>query len=93
MLTSSRALTIALETLAEGRSRSFALLACAVLDRGGHIPARLHDENASIHRPEIAMGKAGSCLGMGFGGRERAKRGAAMPVSAACRTSLIVPPS
>lgn len=93
MLTCSRALTIAMETLAEGRSRSFAPLACIVLDRGGHISALLPDENASIYRPEIAMGKAGSYLGMGLGGRELAKRGATMPMSASWRTSLIVPPS
>jgi uncharacterized protein GlcG (DUF336 family) len=60
MLTSSRALTIALETLAEGRSRSFALLACIVLDRGGHIPARLRDENASIYRPELRWARRGA---------------------------------
>jgi len=51
-----------------------------VLDRGGHILALLRDENASIYRPEIAMGKAAGCLGMGFGGRELAKRAAAMPM-------------
>jgi uncharacterized protein GlcG (DUF336 family) len=37
------------------------------------------DERASISRPEIATGKAAGCLGMGFGGRELAKRAAAVP--------------
>jgi imidazolonepropionase-like amidohydrolase len=37
------------------------------------------DFRASISRPEIATGKAADCLGMGFGGRELAKRVAAVP--------------
>jgi uncharacterized protein GlcG (DUF336 family) len=39
----------------------------------------LRDENASISRPEIAVAKAAGCLGMGFGGRELARRAAAAP--------------
>jgi uncharacterized protein GlcG (DUF336 family) len=80
MLTLEKAQIIAAETLAEGRSLGLAPLCCVVLDRGGHILAMLRDENASIYRPEIAVGKAASCLGMGFGGRELAKRAAAMPM-------------
>lgn len=80
MLTLAHGLTIAMETLAEGRRLGLAPLACVVLDRGGHVLAMLRDENASIYRPEIAMGKAAGCLGMGFGGRELAKRAAAMPM-------------
>lgn len=80
MLTLAHAQTIAAETLAEGRRLGLAPLACVVLDRGGHILTLLRDENASIYRPEIAMGKAAGCLGMGFGGRELAKRAAAMPM-------------
>ena len=80
MLTLAQAQTIAAATLAEGRRLGVAPLACVVLDRGGHILTLLRDENASIYRPEIAMGKAAGCLGMGFGGRELAKRAAAMPM-------------
>lgn len=80
MLTLAQAQTIAAATLAEGRRLGLAPLACVVLDRGGHILTLLRDENASIYRPEIAMGKAAGCLGMGFGGRELAKRAAAMPM-------------
>ena len=50
-----------------------------MLDRGGHALALLRDESASIYRPEIATAKAAGCLGMGFGGRELAKRAAAAP--------------
>ena len=80
MITLEQALTIARETLAEGKRRGFAPLCCVVLDRGGHALALLRDENASIYRPEIATGKAAGCIGMGFGGRELAKRAAAQPL-------------
>lgn len=79
VLTLDHALTIARETLAEGKRRGFAPLCCVVLDRGGHQLALLRDENASIYRPEIATGKAAGCLGMGFGGRELKRRAETMP--------------
>ena len=79
MLSLDHALTIARVTLAEGRTRGFAPLCCVVLDRGGHALALLRDDGASIYRPEIATGKAAGCLGMGFGGRELAKRAAMAP--------------
>lgn len=78
-LTLDQALTIARETLAEGKRQNFAPLCCVVLDTGGHALALLRDERASISRPEIATAKAAGCLGMGFGGRELKKRADAMP--------------
>jgi len=54
-------------------------LAVAVLDAAGHPLAVLRDEGASFLRPQIATGKALGCLGMGFGGRELARRAQAMP--------------
>lgn len=78
-LTLDQALTIAHETLAEGKRRNFAPLCCVVLDAGGHPLALLRDDRASIYRPEIATAKAAGCLGMGFGGRELKKRADAMP--------------
>ena len=54
-------------------------LAVAVLDAAGHPLAILRDEHASFLRPRIAAGKARGCLGMGFGGRELARRAQAMP--------------
>ncbi|MFV0644355.1 MAG: GlcG/HbpS family heme-binding protein [Sphingomonadaceae bacterium] len=74
------ALAIARETLAEGARRGFAPLCCVVLDAGGHTLALLRDERASIYRPEIATAKAAGCLGMGFGGRELARRAEMMPI-------------
>jgi uncharacterized protein GlcG (DUF336 family) len=79
MLTVDQALAIARETLGEGKRRGLAPLCCVVLDRGGHVLAMLRDENASISRPEIAVAKAAGCLGLGFGGRELARRAAAAP--------------
>jgi uncharacterized protein GlcG (DUF336 family) len=79
MLTLDTALTIAKQTLAAGKARNFAPLCVAVLDPGAHVIALLRDERASIYRPEIAIGKAAGCLGMGFGGRELAKRAAVLP--------------
>lgn len=79
MLTLDQALTIARATLEEGRRRGLAPLCVAVLDAGAHPRALLRDDGAAIFRPEIAVAKAAGCLGMGFGGRELARRAEAMP--------------
>lgn len=79
MLTLNQASIIVDRALEEGRSRGFNPLCVVVLDAGGHMMALKRDERASIYRPEIATGKAAGCLGMGFGGRELAKRAQAMP--------------
>jgi uncharacterized protein GlcG (DUF336 family) len=78
-LTLEQASTIVDVALAEGTARGFAPICVAVLDPGGHTLALKRDERASISRPEIAIGKAAGCLGMGFGGRELAKRAAVVP--------------
>jgi uncharacterized protein GlcG (DUF336 family) len=79
MLTLDHALTIARATLVKGEQDGFAPLCVVVLDVGGHPLVLMRDERASISRPEIATAKAAGCLGMGSGGRELAKRAAAMP--------------
>ncbi len=40
-------------------------MAVAVLDAGGHLLAFKRDERAGVLRPEIAIGKAWGCVGMG----------------------------
>ena len=50
-----------------------------MLDAGGHPLALKRHERASVSRPEIATAKAAGCLGMGFGGREIARRAAQVP--------------
>ena len=78
-LTLEHASMIVEGALAEGRSRGFHPLCVVVLDSGGHAIALKRDDGASISRPEIATAKAAGCLGMGFGGREIARRAQAMP--------------
>jgi uncharacterized protein GlcG (DUF336 family) len=79
LLTLQNALSIAQSALAEGAKHSFLPLAVAVLDSAGQPLAILRDERSSLNRADIAIGKAAGCLAMGFGGRELAKRAAAMP--------------
>ena len=79
MLSLDQALVIARAALEEGGRREFAPLCVAVLDAGAHPLALLRDERASISRPEIAIAKAAGRLGMGFGGREIARRAQTVP--------------
>ena len=44
-------------------------LAVVVLDAGGHLRAAERQDGASMHRPEIAGGKAYGALAMGLGSR------------------------
>jgi uncharacterized protein GlcG (DUF336 family) len=78
-LSLKQAIDIAQAALQAGESAGFAPLCAVVLDAGGNVLALLRDERASIYRPQIALAKASGCLGMGFGGRELAKRSLAMP--------------
>ena len=78
-ISSAQAMALVQRTLEEGRNRGFAPLCAAVLDSGGHLLALLRADGASISRPEIAIAKASGCLGMGFGGRELARRAQAAP--------------
>jgi uncharacterized protein GlcG (DUF336 family) len=65
--------------LAEGRKRTLAPLAVAVLDAGGHVIAFKREDGAGIVRFDIAYGKAWGALGMGFGTREIAARAEKFP--------------
>lgn len=78
-LTLEQAAKITDAALAEGARRKFAPLCVVVLDPGGHALVLKRMEKASISRPQIAMAKAAGCLGMGFGGRELARRAEAVP--------------
>lgn len=73
------AVQLASATLRQARALGMKPLAVAVLDSAAHPLAVLRDEQASFLRPQIATGKARGCLGMGFGGRELARRAEAMP--------------
>lgn len=78
-LTLSQANRLTEAALAEGQRLQLAPLCVAVLDAGGHLLALQRDERASLLRPQIATGKAAGVLGMGFGGRELARRATKMP--------------
>ncbi len=71
---------IADKALQKGRELKFAPLTVAVLDAGGQLKVLKREDDASLLRPEIALGKAWGVLGMGFGGRELARRAEQMPV-------------
>jgi uncharacterized protein GlcG (DUF336 family) len=70
---------IADKALQKGRELKFAPLTVIVLDAGGQTKVLKREDDASLLRPEIAMGKAWGVLGMGFGGRELARRAEQMP--------------
>lgn len=72
--------TIADKSLQKGRELKLAPLTVVVLDAGGQMKVLKREDNASLLRPEIALGKAWGVLGMGFGGRELARRAEQMPV-------------
>jgi uncharacterized protein GlcG (DUF336 family) len=78
-LTLAAADLIADKALEKGKELQFHPLTVVVLDAGGQIKVVKRDDGSSLLRVEIALGKAWGNLGMGFGGREIARRGAKMP--------------
>ena len=79
MLTLTQASTIVDVALQKGRDLKLQPLTVVVLDAGGQLKALKREDNSSLLRPEIALGKAWGVLGMGFGGRELARRAAQAP--------------
>jgi uncharacterized protein GlcG (DUF336 family) len=79
-LTLAQASIIVDKSLEKGRELGLKPLTVAVLDTGGHLMALKREDGSSLLRPEIAGGKAWGALGMGFGGREFARRSVANPV-------------
>jgi uncharacterized protein GlcG (DUF336 family) len=80
VLTLEQASIIIDKALEKGRELGLKPLTVAVLDTGGHLTALKREDGSSLLRPEIAGGKAWGVLGMGFGGREFARRAAGNPV-------------
>ena len=77
-ITLSQAREIVDATLAEGRRLGLAPLTVVVLDAAGQLKAMLKEDGCSLLRPAIAHGKAYGAMGLGFGGRELARRAQAM---------------
>ena len=71
---------IAEKALVKGREMGFAPLTVVVLDAGGQVKVVKREDESSLLRHQIATGKAWGVLGMGFGGRELARRAAKMPI-------------
>ena len=66
-------------SLEKARDLRFAPLAVVVLDERGCLKAAKAEDGCSLLRVQIATGKAWGVLGMGFGGRELARRSAKSP--------------
>lgn len=73
-ITLAQASVIVDKALEKGRELNLHPLTVVVLDAGGHMVALKREDNSGILRSEIATGKAWGTLGMGFGGREFARR-------------------
>ena len=78
-ITLAQADAIADRALEAGRKLNFQPMTVAILDAGGHLKVLKRADDASLLRPDIAIGKAWGVLGMGFGGRELARRAEKMP--------------
>lgn len=68
-LSLDEALTIIQAALSKGRETNARPLTVAVLDAGGHLKAFASEDQSSLLRPEIAVGKAYGALIFGTGTR------------------------
>jgi uncharacterized protein GlcG (DUF336 family) len=89
MLTLEQASIIIDTALAAARRTGLKPLCIVVLDAGGHMLALKRDERASFARPQIATAKAAGCLGLGFGGRDMARRAQDRPAFYAALASIL----
>ena len=79
-LTLDKASLIVDKALEKRKEMGFVPLTVAVLDAGGQLKVLKREDGSSLLRPEIAMGKAWGALGLGFGGRELARRASNNPI-------------
>ena len=73
-LSLDKANVIADRTLAKAREAKYRPMCVAVLDDGGHLKVLKREDNASILRPQIAIGKAWGAVGMGESSRALSER-------------------
>lgn len=74
VLSLEQAGTIVDRTLARARELELRPMCVAVLDDGGHLKALKREDGAGILRPQVAVGKAWGCLGMGGSSRALGER-------------------
>ena len=74
--------------LAKGRELGLKPLCVAVLDPGGQLVALAREDGASTLRPQIAITKAASALGLGMSSRKIADMAAERPTFVASLASL-----
>lgn len=87
-LTLDQANRIAAAALAKGRELALKPLCVAVLDAGGHQITLQREDGASNLRPQIAMGKASSALGLGVSSRVIGEMAAERPTFIASLAGL-----
>lgn len=88
VLTLEAANQIAAATLAKGRELGLKPLCVAILDPGGHLIALQRETGASTLRPQIAIGKAASALGLGVSTRAIAEMAAERPTFVSALATL-----
>ena len=74
--------------LAKGRELGLKPLCVAVLDPGGHLVGLAREDGASTLRPQIAIAKAASALGLGISSRKIADMAAERPTFVASLAAL-----
>jgi uncharacterized protein GlcG (DUF336 family) len=74
--------------LAKARELGLKPLCVAVLDPGGHLVALARQDSASTLRPQIAIGKAASALGLGISSRKIGDMAAERPTFVASLAAL-----
>lgn len=88
LLSLDQANRIAAATLDKGRELGLKPLCVAVLDRGGHLIALQRQDGASTMRPQIAVAKAASALGLGVSSRKIGEMATERPTFVASLASL-----
>jgi uncharacterized protein GlcG (DUF336 family) len=73
-LSLDKANVIADKTLAKARDAKYRPMCVAILDDGGCLKVLKREDNASILRPDIAIGKAWGAVGMGESSRSLSER-------------------
>jgi uncharacterized protein GlcG (DUF336 family) len=69
-LSLEQASTIARAALAHARAENMSPMSVAVIDLAGTIRCLLTENGSALMRPDIAVGKAWGCVGLGFSTRD-----------------------